>query len=502
MHYAMSWEEWGRLDGVGLSELIRQKELSIAEVSRQAADAAALLNPQLEAVVETFDASMIVSPPSDTSSGPLHGVPIYLKDIGSGLTGQLSENGSALYRGRRIPRTDPLITNLLQAGLVPIGRAATAELGMAYDTTSTYQGLKITRNPWHTAFSPGGSSGGSAALVSSGVVPIAHATDGAGSIRIPASLTGLIGLKVTRGRLPLPWLMSGYSNATFTEGALTRTVRDMAAYLDAASKSHPPGNSFIPAAKNEESFLSSLERPVRKLRIGLSTSKWGRKPPCDAVISNRIEKVANALAQVGHEVSELNDSEVADWSTFWSSFQTFWSGIRPATWALAYADDLPAEVEASLSPMTRQMWLHSKHYSKRDVLLHQAHNKIHALKMARIFERYDVLLTPVMPITAPKANGHLSLANERNFDSYIQDLLDAGRYVIPANETGLPAISLPAGLDDKGVPVGFQLIGRWNEEALLLQLARQYESENPEWFAQNPPIHVSTFTQACTSFSE
>jgi len=489
---ALSWQEWGQLDAVGLAELVRKKQVSAAETTQQAIEAARLLEPQLGAVLETFD-DLVAAPSADGANpeGPLWGVPLFIKDLGSTIAGRLAENGSALAKDKRSSKTDPLIANLHEAGLIAVGRSTTAELGMTYDTTTTYRGLKVTRNPWDPDYTPGGSSGGSAALVAAGVTPLAHSTDGAGSTRIPASLTGLIGLKVSRGRLPLPWGFNEYGNATIGEGTFSRTVRDTAAFLDAAAAHHPPGKSFVSSRAPTATFLSELQRPPGKLRIALSTGTWGRDTACDADIAARTHAVAVALLELGHEVEEVDDASITDWDGFWPSFRTFWLGMRPAMWGLPYEAGIPPDLAEQLTPMARKFWLNAQRYDKRDVLRHQAGNNAHALRLGEFFSKYDVLLAPAFAIPAPKANGPFSLANDQDFDTYINALLDAGRYAIPASDAGIPAISLPAGKDVNGIPVGVQLYGKWFDEPLLLQLAAQLEKSRPQWFGTVPSIHVN-----------
>lgn len=501
MSAVLSWSEWGQADAVRLAELIASRQISAAEAVAQAITAAQRLEPQLGAVLETFDDLLTAS--SSTSrltsaydganpAGALWGVPLFIKDLGSSIAGRLAESGSVLGRDKISARTDPLLANLQTAGLIAVGRSTTAELGMTYDTTTSYRGLKVTRNPWHTDYTPGGSSGGSAALVAAGVTPLAHSTDGAGSTRIPAGLTGLIGLKVSRGRLPLPWSFNEYGNATIGEGAFSRSVRDTAAFLDAATAHYPAGNSFIAGKAPTHSFLSALQRPPGKLRIALSVGNWGRPTSCDATVAARVRQVASALQALGHEVEEIDDARITDWDSFWPSFRTFWLGMRPAMWGLPFENGIPPQLLQQMMPMTREFWRNARRYDKLDVLRHQAANNAHSLRLGALFGDYDVLLTPSFAIPAPRANGPFSLANERDFDGYINDLLDAGRYVIPASEAGTPAISLPAGKDQNGVPVGAQLWGRWQDETRLLQLAAQLESAQPQWFKQTPPVHVAT----------
>lgn len=492
----LSWTEWGKTDAVALAQLIRDKQITAQEAARQAASAVAQLDPKLDAVLEVFD-DIVANPTRDGArlDGPLGGVPLFIKDLGSSIAGRLRESGSALGRDRISERTDPLFDNLHRAGLVAIGRATTAEMGMTYDTTTHYRGLKITRNPWNPEYTPGGSSGGSAALVAAGVVPLAHSTDGAGSTRIPAAFTGLIGLKVTRARLPLPWSFNEYGNETLGEGTFSRTVRDTAAFLDAATAARPLGKSFIPVPPPTQSYVLLARQAPRKLRIAFSTGHWGRATPCDPQIVERTREVAATLQSLGHHVEEIDDHRLSDWDRFWPSFRSFWLGMRPAMWALDYDGEIPPDLVEQLTPMARKFWLSSQRFDKNAVLRHQASNNAHLLATGSFFESHDLLLTPAFAIRTPKANGPFSLMNERDFDTYAEELLDAGRYAIPASDAGIPAISLPAGKDAAGMPIGVQFHGKWFDEHLLLQIARQLEQTRAGWFNTAPPIHVSALAQ-------
>jgi amidase len=489
---ALSWAEWGNTDAVGLAHLIRDRQISAQEASAQAIAAAKALDGRLGAVLDTFD-DIALEPTRDGANpaGALYGVPLFIKDLGSTIAGRLSENGSALAKGRVSTRTDPLIDNLHQAGLVAVGRATTAEMGMTYDTTTIYRGLKITRNPWNAEYTPGGSSGGSAALVAAGVTPLAHSTDGAGSTRIPAALTGLVGLKVSRARLPLPWGFNEYGNETLTEGTFSRTVRDTAAFLDAATLARPLGKNFVQVAAPAQSYLAALRQPPGRLKIALSTGDWGRTTPCAPHLVERTREVARLLESLGHHVEEVGDEQISNWEHFWPAFRTFWVGMRPAMWSMPFGGTLNDEQLAQLTPMARKFWLTSQQYDKFAVLKHQAANNLHMLSIGKLFEQYDLLLTPAFGISTPKANGQFSLMNERDFDPYASELMDAGRYAIPGSDAGIPGISLPAGKDALGLPVGVQLYGKWFDEARLLQIGAQLETARPEWFGTVPPIHVS-----------
>lgn len=479
----LSWEEWVRADAVTLAELIRSKQITANEAAYQSSQAVKLIDGSIEAVLEVFE-DIIERPTKDGANpqGPLWGVPIYLKDLGSSVAGRLRECGSILAKDRITEKTDPLIDNLHNAGLVVLGRSTTAEMGMTYDTATNYRGLKVTRNPWNLDYTAGGSSGGGAALVAAGIAPLAHATDGAGSTRIPAAFTGLVGLKTTRGRLPPVWSANEYSNETFGEGVFSRTVRDTAAFLDAATSHYPLGKNFIPLQPPKESYVVSAKREPGKLRIGLTTGNFGRTTTCDPEVAQRTREVAKHFESLGHYVEEINDTTITDWQRFWPAFKTFWVGLRPAGWGLERDGIIPNELLVGLTPMAKKFWAESQKHDKLAILKHQAANNAHMVAVGSLFKKFDLILTPVFAAKIPKANGHLSLMQDREFEPFINELLDAGRYVIPASDAGIPAISLPAGKGKDGLPIGIQLWAKWGEEDRLLQIATQLEKSKSAWF--------------------
>src|ERR1700722_16752775 len=258
---AMSWEEWARHDGVALAERVRTRQVSAPQVAAQAAAAVARLNPKLEAVIEVFD-DVRGNPDADgpDKSGKLYGVPIFLKDLGSGLKGRMQDSGSAFPKDTRIGATDPVVENFLRAGLVPLGRSTTPEFGMTFDTTTDYRGeVKVTRSPWDLRRTPGGSSGGSAAAVAAGVVPLSMSSDGRGSTRIPASFCGLVGLKASRGRISAGPDVIDMTAGMAQEGCVSRTVRDQAAYLDIMHGQLMGERDRMP--RLERSFSAALRSP-------------------------------------------------------------------------------------------------------------------------------------------------------------------------------------------------------------------------------------------------
>ena len=490
---AMSWDEWHRHDALALADRVRAKEVAPGELCAQAAAAIKRVDPTIEAVLGTFD-DVLADPDRDgpSKTGRFYGVPMLLKDLGSGLAGRTQESGSRLFRGHVVPATDPLVANYLEAGLVPIGRSTTPEFGMTFDTATDYLGrLKVTCNPWNPTRTPGGSSGGSAAAVAAGVTPISMASDGGGSTRIPAAFCGLVGLKATRGRIPRPLDSSEYISRSSTEGVVTRTVRDSAAAYDYLTRI-PNGGTFIPMGRPAGSYLDAVERDPPRLRIGLSTGHWGRVSPTDAEVAERVRGVGQLLDSLGHHVEEVDDRSICSWETLWSAYTTSWVGGRAQFATIAREQGLdPARLDHYLGPIVYRHYLAAERYDKYAIWKMMAGNNTVTREFGGFMEDLDLLLVPTMAIRVPPANGPYSLLRDEALDPWLDRLANACRYTMPGNETGLPGISIPAGLDTDGLPIGAMFYGSWCREDLLLQIARQVERARPEWFDQVAPFNVA-----------
>ena len=488
---AMGWAEWAKHDGLALAELVRTRQVSAQQVANQAAVGVARLNPKLEAVIELFD-DVRTNPDTDgpSRSGRLYGVPIFLKDLGSGLMGRTQDSGSAFTKGTRIAATDPTVENYLRAGLIPLGRSTTPEFGMTFDTTTDYRGeVKVTRNPWNLARTPGGSSGGSAAAVAAGIVPLSMSSDGGGSTRIPASFCGLVGLKASRGRVPQRLAINEYIARVSIEGVVSRTVRDSAAAYDYLTRV-PNGGSFIKMGPPAGSYLDAIAREPGQLKIGLSTARWGRSTDTDPQVAQRVRDVARVLESLGHAVEELNDDAICDWPTMWRTYIAGWLSSRLMFTSMAADKGIPTS-DLMLNPMTYRHYEAADGYDRFDILRMMNGNNTVTRQFGALMERYDMLLTPTLAVRVPQANGPYSLLRDEALDPWLERLANACRYTMPANETGLPAMSLPAGHDSDGLPIGVQLYGNFAREDLLLQVAAQVERAKPEWFGATPPVHVT-----------
>jgi amidase len=488
----MSWEEWGKRDAVAIAEFVRTKQVSVREVVAQAAAAVERLNSQLGAVLEVYESTL---EDADTdgpdNAGKLYGVPMLLKDLGSGLKGRTQESGSKLHRNHVMKSTDPTVENYLRAGLIPIGRSTTPEFGMTFDTTTDYLGkLTVTRNPWNLERTPGGSSGGSAAAVAARIVPISMSSDGGGSTRIPASFSGLVGLKASRGRVPRPLAQSEYTTRISIDGVVTRSVRDTAAAYDYITRI-PDGGAFIHMSPPVGSYAALASRDPGKLRIGLSTGRWGRETETDREVSERVRVVGKLLEKLGHAVEEVDDAAICAWEALWDGYVTNWISSRAQFRTKAEDQGInPKDLEKYLGPMVYRHYLGAERYDKFDIWRMMERNNQVTRAFGRFMSQFDLLLTPTLAVRVPKANGPYSLLLEEELEPWVARLCDACRYTMPGNETGLPGISVPAGLDYEGLPIGAQLYAKWGREDLLLQLAAQIERSKPDWFEAIPSLHA------------
>ena len=489
---AMGWDEWGRHDAVALAGLVRRGEVAPKALMAQAAAASGRVNGRIAAVLEIF-ADVLANPEVDgpARDGALYGVPMLLKDMGSGLKGRRQQAGSKLTRDYVVPRTDPTIENFLAGGLVPLGRATCPEFGKTFDTATDVDGLRVTRNPWNLARTPGGSSGGSAAAVAAGVVPVGMSGDGGGSTRIPAAFCGLVGLKASRGRVPRGWGQNEYMNRFSADGVVTRTVRDTAAVYERLVRM-PKGGSFIRMGEPAEPYMAAIGRDPRRLRIGLSTGTWGRGLPTDPEVAARVREVGRAMEALGHIVEEVDDRTICDWEVMWRCYIQNWIGSTATLDDKARSLGIePQELASYVTPMEYRHYLAAQRYDVRDMYRMMADNNTVTRQFGTVFETYDLLLTPTLAVRVPEANGPYSLLRDEELDVWVGRLADACRFTMPGNETGLPGISVPAGLDGDGLPIGVQFYGAWGEEALLMQVAAQLERTQPGWFNQTPPVNVA-----------
>jgi amidase len=467
------------LDATGQAELVRRNEVSPAELVDEAIARIEKLNPQLNAVIHELFGRARADAAGELPDGPFRGVPFLLKDLGAELEGTPFSEGTALAGGYRSTVTQELTRRYLQAGFVICGKTNAPELGILPTTEPRRFGA--SHNPWDTARSTGGSSGGSAAAVASGMVPAAHANDGGGSIRIPASCCGLVGLKPTRGRNSLAPQYGDLMGGLVCEHVVTRSVRDSAAILDATA-GPVPGDPYWAPPRHGTSFAGAAALAPSRLRIAvLTASPSGGEVHPDCVAATRA--AATLCESLGHQVEEA--TLAVDGDAFVGHFINQWAAGN--AWAVA---DWEARVgrtaaEADMEPLTWALVELGRSLNAAQYLMAiQGLQKI-SRDIADYFEGIDVLLTPTL------AEPPVPLGT---FDSPpgepLAGLLRAATFVPftpPFNVTGQPAISLPLQWNDAGLPVGVQFVGRFGDEEMLLSLAGQLEQAAP-WAGRRPPV--------------
>jgi len=478
----MNLAEYARYDGLGLAELVRKKEVTPREVAESALAGVQKINPKINAVIEVYDdraekAEQLLIPGSLFS-----GVPFLLKDLGATEAGQRQERGSRLAQGY-IAATDAyLTTRFKQAGTIILGRATTPEFGFAATTESILTGA--TRNPWAVNLIAGGSSGGSAAAVAAGIVPVAHATDGGGSIRIPAACCGIVGLKPSRGRVSCGPDVDERLFGLTQEFVVCRTVRDAAAMLDAVSQP-APGDPYV-IMQPRQPYLKEVGAPVGKLRIAVTAQNW-LGVDVNAEIADHVGRVARMCEAMGHDVEEAMPR--FDLDPYFSALEVFWNA------SLGYDCDQLARlmgrpVDADyLEPVTLEVYKNSRNLAAADVISAKKALNTTRRKVGAFFENYDLLLSPTTAqLPVPIGTIHQNL--EMPLKQWYYGTSQFNAFTNLFNATGFPAISLPLGQSAAGLPIGIQLAAGFGKEDLLLRVAGVFEKAMP-WVDRKPPVHVS-----------
>ncbi|WP_104202151.1 amidase [Billgrantia saliphila] len=496
----MRIEEYQRYDGLGLAQLLRVGEVSRAEVFEAACLAIERNDPRLHALVRTrFERARLELEAIDTAA-PFAGVPTLTKDLLTALAGEPLAFGSAALAEWKAPADSTLVSRLRLAGFVILGQTATPELGLMGITEP--RAFPHPVNPWQPSYSPGGSSGGAAAAVAGGLVPLAMGGDGGGSIRIPASYCGLFGLKPSRGRVPQGPLYAGVWQGAVVEHAVTRSVRDSAALLDAINGMDRGASCPLP---QERGFLAALERPPESLRVAVSLGEPLGGPLGTVIhpeVRLAVERAASQLDSLGHRV-EWADPPV-DGARLASAYLTLYLGHVSADLAwIAHETGVPVP-RLAIEPSTRAIGRLGRHLPVRDYELAKRDWNAAARAMGEFHDRFDVLVMPVTAAPAPRLGEHYpSPARERlmsllalpgvarlalkagALDHLTRDALARTPFTQLANLTGQPAMSLPLHVTPEGLPVGVQVLGGMGDERRLLALAAQVEAATP-WAPRLP----------------
>jgi amidase len=478
-------DDLARMDATDQAELVRSGEASPTELVEAAIARIEELNPELNAVIHPLFDEGREAAAGDLPDGPFRGVPFLLKDLGAAFAGQPLHMGLGVLKAAdfRAPVDTYLAERFRAAGFVTIGKTNTPEMGILPTTEPDAYGP--SRNPWNTDHSTGGSSGGSAAAVASGMVPVAHANDGGGSIRIPASECGLVGLKPTRQRISEGPIIGDNMSGLTVELVVSKSVRDTAAILDAVH-GPAPGDPYV-APPPEHPYVDELEADPGKLRIGLITDPIASEEPQQQVI-DAARDAGELLESLGHEVSEVDLSAFGEMDIV-PTFMVRWAAGQAAAiaqlGALAGREIGPDDVE----PLTWALAEVGRERSAGRYLLDHGLHQLVARGIAAWFEEgHDLLLTPTM------AEPPVPLGT---YDQHAGDPLDAFRRAVPAgaftaifNATGQPAISLPLHWTEDGLPVGVQLVAPFGREDLLIDVAAQLEAAQP-WIDRRPTVYAS-----------
>jgi len=494
---APAMREYDDLDATGLADLVRTKQVSPTELLAAARERIESRNPTINAVIRPMFTEAAKAIESGLPDGPMHGVPMVIKDLMADYAGVPTCSGCRLLE-HFVPSEDSeIVKRWKRAGLVICGKTNTPELGIVGVTEPALWGA--TKNPWNLEHTPGGSSGGSGAAVAARMVPIAGAGDGGGSIRIPASNCGLVGLKPTRARTPNgPAIGEGWSGMT-VQHVLARSMRDTAALLDITAG---PDAGSLQAPVHPQTFASEVQRAPGKLRIAFTTGTLfggDNHPECVAAV----EHAVRMLGDLGHEV----EAAVPEYAR----------GDLIRAWMSIVAANVAAQVERAeafagrsannddLELLTRLSATLGRHITAARLMSHQHTLHVESRKVAAFFERYDVFVTSTVG-RPPAKVGEFALSPVKQFLSRIAiavptrfsmsttlDMMTTDPQLLAypntqlANLTGQPGLSLPLSTSSTGLPLGVQFLARFGDEATLLRLGAQIEQAAP-WANRRPAI--------------
>lgn len=494
---SLKFQEYQQYDGLGLAELVKQKQVHPAELFDLAISRAEQVNPKINAIVRRFDqrARRVAHQPINPDA-PFAGVPFLVKDLLQEVAGEICSGGSRALKQHVAQQSSDMTLRLEQAGVVIFGMTNTPEFGSKGVTEPRAFGA--TRNPWQLGHTCGGSSGGSAAAVAAGIVPIAGANDGGGSIRIPAAACGLFGLKPSRGLVSVGGQISESFFGAVAQGVVSRSVRDSAAMLDVLQGAGRYAPYPVPASSG---YLAQLYPPKRRLKIAFSvTSPVGLA--VDAQVVQAVRDTAALLASLGHHVEEAAP-QIAG-RTMIQDFFLAWCCLQAQ--AMQDARRRTGASVTAFEPDTRAMAGVGETVSALELMNIQANWHAYTQTLCDFQQQYDVWLQPVCSapplkigaLDTPKPLSwlgdlayfaKLSRVSRRTqiFEERVISNLAWTPFTPLANITGRPAMSVPMAWSQDGLPIGVQVIGRLHEDGLLLQLAAELEQARP-WCGRVPVL--------------
>ena len=452
----MDLKDYIQYDAIGLNQLIREKKIGPHEPLSAAIELAEQLNPKLNAITHLFINQAEQLYQSANPNTALYGVPILLKNLGFALKDTSETYGSHYFGDNPSEITSDFVNILLKNGCIPFGRTNTPELGLSFATEPLRYGP--TRNPWDLKRTSGGSSGGAAAAVAAGIVPIATANDGGGSIRVPAACCGLFGFKPTRGLTPCgPYKTQLWSGLAVSH-VITRSVRDSAFILNLLNPYGQPN-------------INWLESPPEKLKIGLLTGPF-TNVPIDPVYKQSIDKTINLLKSMGHEITpiEINiDLALKD-------KQLLKIIAANIAYELLSHSDLILKNPDSVEPITYELFKQGQHISATELLQAKYQLAESLMPLKKFNQKIDMFLTPSLA-QLPVSIGHLR--GDDDFEYFNKKNIEFSPFTSLFNQTGQPAMTIPIDTTPDGLPISIQLAGHLFDDYRLLQLAYAIEQANP-----------------------
>jgi amidase len=471
------------LDATAQAELVRSGEASPRELVEASIERIEALNGDLNAVIHPLFEQALETEPAD---GPFKGVPFVVKDLVCSVAGTPQHEGMRFLRdlGWRADEDSWLARRFREAGFVFVGKTNTPELGILPTTEPAAYGP--SRNPWDTSRSTGGSSGGSGAAVAAGMVSIGHANDGGGSIRIPASCCGLVGLKATRARVSMAPI-GDFASGLATELVVSRSVRDTAAVLEWLSDP-PPGEPYF-APPRGRPYTEEVGADPGKLRIGLMTRPPGAQYDAAPECVTAAEEAARALESLGHSVEPAYPAALDD-EAYIPNFMVRWTAAVAAGldyWSMRTGKPIGAE---DVEPLTWALAEQGRAHSASTYLMSIAYAQLVSRAVAEWWQDFDLLLTPTMAAPPAELGMMGDGSRDENPMAPIERAVPYAVFTAGFNATGQPAISLPLHQSEAGLPIGVQLVADMGREDLLIQVSSQLEEARP-WAERRPPTFAT-----------
>jgi amidase len=472
----MAMQTYAEHDGLGLAQLVAKGETTPAELLEAAIERIERHNGTLNAVVHKAYDEARKTAASDLPDGPFKGVPFLIKDLGAQVKGWPRTGGSMYAQVASDADDSELVRRYRKSGVVLVGKTNTPEFGIPGVTNS--ERLGPCGNPWNPEHISGGSSGGAASAVAAGMVPLAHASDGLGSIRIPAANCGLVGLKVTRDRTPI--CEASDSLGFSVHHVVSRTVRDSAAMLDATDG--PQASDPYAAPAKAGPFLDEVARSPGKLRIAWSVETPSGRPMGDETVAC-VHKTVEALKALGHDVFEQGLG--IDYRALYRA-QSYLSAANFAAGIQRWAEQVGREPgPGDLGPLAQRARDRGREVSGQKAQWSAQQLRLMTRQILARFEDWDVFLTPTMSRPSPRIDWLNPLTLElREFDRRQADTYGT---TPPFNFTGQPSLSLPLWQSADGLPIAMMFTARYADEATLFRLAGQLDKELP-WKDRRPPI--------------